>query len=1621
MNDIENKVTDEQVEALDGTESDMTFEAAEEPVVAKDVYYGSDAIAKVSENLGRPLTFSEQRVVEEEGYVATPYTDTKGIITQGVGQTGEWIDKGFEAAFQHHVERARSRVTSFDSLPESLQAELVQGEYRGDLGGSPNFLRLLNAGEYDLAADEFLNNKDYRDSLGSGTGVHKRMKRLSDAVREQGSGIVGTEVATEEEEEPVKPEAVSDAVREQGSGIVGTEVATEEEEPIKPEAVSGIVGTEVATEEEPVKPEAVSGAASKSPLDIGDSEYKLVDGDTMINKRTGERVRFGGFDAPETTKITRKGGFQRGDQGGEEFTDAVAMVIKKGGFNNPVISSEEDAYGRKMGDLMNAEGILLSDTLISSGIATPGFIGKSDYQMSEEQYDLYMEGITDRELRDPKTPKSDLELAGDMVRRAETAEHSGQFVPKAIALDEAHYAGLEDFYSGVRIRNKNATLGNEAKIPLSQSFGVGLTSVQNAFGQVGSMALDVAGFDDARDAWQGRIDFRKKTITELPKVLMDYKDVDWTSLPEIGEYLGNTMVMSAPFMGVSAAAFLAAPFVFGGSLAVGTVAAGGGVVAMHAGMILDEMEGDIQDKNYGVALFGGALSAVLERVGLKGVVSPASLLDGTAKKQVAQKILEVQPNTAGFRKLVETLGDQAGDAMRTGKLTEAQADLAITRLTKRGLVEYAKDVDGLIAKQITKTNLLKAAAKNFVSSAAVEGSTEMGQELTAYTAAVLGSSKTWDWTEIEDRLANAGIAGGLMGGTLSVPGSVWEAGSWKDANVAMQDYDKRFDNEATSWKAEENDKYGRVRDLDEVMEAEHKDANANTGRTRPRPSTSGGESVDMSFESQADRAQERKEAKGGLNWVGDFAKDPMSALRTSLDTRLTVDLLGKSKTARAIYDMFGGRKNQVHGGVDFHSDKVASYTLFENSISEINATLDRFDTKSTMYGKKRTEVSNVIYDFHKSVIKPLTSRTNNNAEHMTGEQVIAAIDWDNIPVRFRGDAKALKTTISELYAVDNVMYNNITARQSLAGEERIGKLQDHVFRSKSFEKEYIRANKDEFIRLLMRHKKLSLDDATSVTETIIDNPNATDLDGAFDLTKGGLSPAGHKKRSLDISDSEAFNAFLSNNIFDNLENGMKSASRYMGSLKFIGKNNKLLGNMLNKVHAELVANGDPDADRIVEDLAMNLRDLINADSGNYKRIESDMAKGIQKNLTLFGVVTMLPLSAPMSLVEFGLAPMNVPMKALNENIGSLGIILGKEIGAYIQDMGKTIAAPFGTDVKSNLDTVIEARKSRIGQDPRQIGIEDPKGLLGRVGMSNQKTGQATLVGVSDTGDSNQNQIMDTFFKVIGLSGVTNATRTVRASFFNDFLTDNLDKIHANEGKAATNESMEARQMLEEFGMPVDLMLGLSKKIKANPNDEEVIAQWARQFDNGLYNFINAAVPMPSAMTRPLAYSDPHFAMFMQFQGFTSQFTANHLPRIWKTVAKGTPGMKYSTFAALMSMLTLGYAAQYIKDMVKFGEGSPYLSDDKKYLRALYSSGLLGTPERLISQVFPLYEGRDKGIVMNMWETGSGEAPAFGLLKNTYKLGQGLADDDGSKASKSALALTPLSPLKHRLTNLWTGD
>lgn len=145
------------------------------------ILHGEEACKAVEYKEQIFLTPEERRVVMVEGYSTTVYLDTKGIETSGVGQTGKWLDKPFRESFDYHVERVCKRLPSYPSYPEYLRCELIASEYRGDLGLSPKAVGFLRDGRWKTAAEEFLNNAEYKNPA-TPSGIKRRMEALHYAL-----------------------------------------------------------------------------------------------------------------------------------------------------------------------------------------------------------------------------------------------------------------------------------------------------------------------------------------------------------------------------------------------------------------------------------------------------------------------------------------------------------------------------------------------------------------------------------------------------------------------------------------------------------------------------------------------------------------------------------------------------------------------------------------------------------------------------------------------------------------------------------------------------------------------------------------------------------------------------------------------------------------------------------------------------------------------------------------------------------------------------------------------------------------------------------------------------------------------------------------------------------------------------------------------------------------------------------------------------------------------------------------------------------------------------------------------------------------------------------------------
>lgn len=144
-----------------------------------NIYFGSEAIQQVEAAEG-PLSPTEKRIVELEGYADAEYVDTKGIPTVGVGQTGEFSNVSFKDTVAKFEADTRSMIPNFDTLSPALQTELVQAAYRGDLQQSPEARNLINQGRFAEASQEFLNNDEYQTT--DRAHIRDRMESVASTI-----------------------------------------------------------------------------------------------------------------------------------------------------------------------------------------------------------------------------------------------------------------------------------------------------------------------------------------------------------------------------------------------------------------------------------------------------------------------------------------------------------------------------------------------------------------------------------------------------------------------------------------------------------------------------------------------------------------------------------------------------------------------------------------------------------------------------------------------------------------------------------------------------------------------------------------------------------------------------------------------------------------------------------------------------------------------------------------------------------------------------------------------------------------------------------------------------------------------------------------------------------------------------------------------------------------------------------------------------------------------------------------------------------------------------------------------------------------------------------------------
>lgn len=296
------------------------------------------------------------------------------------------------------------------------------------------------------------------------------------------------------------------------------------------------------------------------------------------------------------------------------------------------------------------------------------------------------------------------------------------------------------------------------------------------------------------------------------------------------------------------------------------------------------------------------------------------------------------------------------------------------------------------------------------------------------------------------------------------------------------------------------------------------------------------------------------------------------------------------------------------------------------------------------------------------------------------------------------------------------------------------------------------------------------------------------------------------------------------------------------------------------------------------------------------------------------------------------------------------------------------------------------------------------------------------------------KMMNLFATIIGLQAQENANKLAALSIAGDVMMNHLrvlsqvdkaDRITAfATGKGLSKEQANALYELQQYGVDVYRTLGLIDKYpttdifspefmnNTNLNDPQ-IEEVQKHLGTALSNFIDQRVNMPNTNKMPKFMHDPRLRLVTLMGRFTAVQTSTMIPRLYKQYIKdGHAGMRYSAFFTIVSALATAYMANMIKDVLAYGEESPYIKGKaKKFQRTVFSSGLLGRGESLVDAMMPLYpqsEKKDANLLEKAYDFAKDKSPQIGYASKFVEGAGMIAEGNTNKGLNKMARNIPLA-------------
>lgn len=755
--------------------------------------------------------------------------------------------------------------------------------------------------------------------------------------------------------------------------------------------------------------------------------------------------------------------------------------------------------------------------------------------------------------------------------------------------------------------------------------------------------------------------------------------------------------------------------------------------------------------------------------------------------------------------------------------------------------------------------------------------------------------------------------------------------------------------------------------------------------------------VKQATEARQKTLESRKRDRTFWDKLKNFKEYLPKGYRASATSIFRPELLRISVALRKLASLIGSPLGTMYSGrnVEHYSDHLFSNRFM--SILKAKGIFQRFGYIDTLTNSK--EISEIIYRYM-------------NAQKLNPTSA-EAIAYFNSKEHIKHKA-ALELTVNDLNNLVQTMFDleyEMMIKEVGAGAaiKRINDPQNPFWMNTgSFDWKKVRQNESAWKAFMAENARKANNEKYTYSEIndlyikISNQEEASD----FSLIEGDFwQPNTFKtKKGENLSTADGFDKFANTDIILNMTHLSRQYAKYIAYTTYFGAGGKDLDFMLGQMKEDGLS------DEQIAEVAQGVKDIIDAATGNFNNIKSKNLNFWQRKASFFSTLIGLPLSVIASFAEFAMLLYNDPgFPVIKEGIKTA---MGEMITIF-KDIEK------------------EAQNPALANVPNSA--KDSKALhrLMMNGLVHEDAVGATRLGMGET-DVSQAWFLKKFFKVTLISPLTLFQRILAQSQVAGFVSDRMRLLAAiPDGYPMNNRQQEVYTQLLNMGMDVDTMVNMYKKYEGNqslfdslmddPNNEVSKADMDfmnEQMEIGSYAFINERVQNPKAYNRPLLFQDPHYQLFLQFNGFISTFTANIIPKLWIDYSKnGSPRMKYNTFALMVIMFALAGLSQWLKDYIKFKDSTPYLTNEQLFQRAIMASGILGSGERVLQAAFPLYKSRDESIVDRVFGETIGGAP---FVRNVTTAGKAIGsalEGKGEQAVRQGLGVTPLIGAVNPIRNI----